>query len=165
MTIDTTDVHLLQGEQELLRRHLKEALEAVDRRARRYRRIDTVLVIVALMSGALVTLLGADAATGGTRVAQRVAETSTGRTPPPLGPGWRNVCGLMAIIAFAGTVATGLNSGLKVADGNARAFACAGVLNSLLIETTGLANLGPSGLERIRTELARTHREYPQFFR
>jgi hypothetical protein len=165
MTIDSTDLQVLQREQDLLRTDLQDALNRVNRRARRYRRINALLIVVALLSGAFVTLLGADAARGGTVVAQRVAETTTGRTPPALGPGWRNVCGIMAILAFIGTVATGLNSGLQVSDSNARAFACAGALNGLLIEAAGLASLGPSTLDRIRGELARTHREYPQFFR
>ncbi len=165
MTIDTADLHLLEREQDLLRADLREALAAVNRRARRYRRLNGVLVVVALLCGALVTLLGADAARGGTRVAERVAEATTGRTPPPLGPGWRNVCGVMAVLAFVGTVATGLNSGFKVSDHNARALACAGGLNALLIETTGITGGAPATLERARAELARAHREYPEFFR
>jgi hypothetical protein len=165
MTVETTDVQLLQREQEMLRASLQEALGAVNRRARYYRRLNVALILVAVLSGATVTLLGADAARGGTRVAQRVAEGTTGKTPAPLGQGWRNVCAIMAILAFLGTVSTGVNGGLKVTERNVRAFACAGVLDGLLIELPGAASLGRPVLDRTRAELARIRREYAEFFR
>ena len=165
MTLESTDVQMLQREQELLREDLRDALAAVNRRARFYRRMNVTLVLVAVLSGAAVTLLGADLFRGGTRVALRLAENSTSKTPPPLGPGWRNVCGLMALLAFVGTVSTGINGGLKVTERNVRAFACAGVLDGLLIELPGATSLGRPVLDRTRAELARVRREYAEFFR
>jgi hypothetical protein len=161
MTIPSTELSGTAPEHERLRADLEVALTTINRRARRYRTLNTSFVLIALLSGGLVTLLGADVATGGTRVAQRVAETSTGRTPPALGRGWRDVCGLMAILAFVGTIATGVNSGLRIAERNTRAFSCAGIIDGLLTE---LPASGPAP-DRTRLELARVRREYPEFFR
>jgi hypothetical protein len=165
MTPEPGDTQRLDREQDLLRSDLRRALTDVNGRARRYRRLNMALVLVTILSGATVTLIGADAARGGTHVAQRVAESTTGNTPPPLGRGWRNVCGLMAILAFVGTIASGVNTGLKVAERNVRAFACAGVIDGLLTELPGAASAGRPVLDRARGELARVRREYPEFFR
>ena len=165
MTIQTTDVGLQQRDQEALRSDLERALAAVNRRARQYRRLNLALVLVAVLSGSFVTLLGADAARGGELVAQRVAESSTGHAPPPLGSGWRVVCGVMAFVAFIGTVSTGINGALKITERNVRAFACAGVLDGLLTELPAANGLGQPVLDRTRSELARIRREYAEFFR
>jgi hypothetical protein len=165
MSLESTDTRVVEREYDALRAQLESALTVINRKARQARRLNTVLVLVGILSGALVTLLGADAAWGGTRVTAPIAEASTGRTPAPLAQGWKNVCAVMAILAFIGTVSTGASNGLRVADRNARAFACAGILDGLLTELPAGAHGGAAAADRARTELARVKREYPEYFR
>jgi heme A synthase len=165
MTPDAAEAQALRQEHDLLRSELQGALAAINRSARRYRRLNTTFVLVAILSGGLVTLLGADAARGGTRVAQRVAASTTGSVPAPLGQGWKNVCGLMAILAFVGTVATGVNSGLRISERNTKAFTSAGILDGLLTELSLQSSAGRAALDSTRKELARVRREYPEYFR
>ena len=153
-----TDDHLRQ-DRDRVRDEIDRAIQQVRRAARRYRRASTTLLIIGMLSGAVSTALASDAFRGG-RLAARTAEATTGRTPADLPRGWRNVCGIIAVLALTGTLATGTNSVLKLSDHQARTTACLGALQAGLFE----GDVRPNALEKTSAGLANIRLTYDEYF-
>ena len=115
-----------------------------------------------LISGALATLLAADAALGTRVVAPNIAAASTGELPGDLPSGWKAVCGIIAIFTFAGTVSQGIHTLLKVAEHQAKSLECAGKLDALAIQSS---QAEPAQNENLKAELAKLLRDYPEYVR
>lgn len=141
---------------------ISERLAIVGRNARRYRRLHLTLILVTLISGALATLLAADAALGTRVVAPNIAAASTGELPGDLPSGWKVVCGIIAIFTFAGTVSQGIHTLLKVAEHQAKSLECAGKLDALAIQSS---QAEPAQNENLKAELAKLLRDYPEYVR
>ena len=155
----------LQEERQVLIEQLGYRLSEANRKARRYRRDNTILLLIAVIFGLLATALAADSAKAGDFVAKPVAEATTGKVPSELPKGWRNVCGLIAVFTFAGTLANGLNTALRISEHLSKAMTCAGLIDSLKTEL--VTDTGPhrESLEKTRADLARIVREYPEYLR
>jgi hypothetical protein len=135
-----------------------------DQRAKRYRRLDLALLIASIVCGLVATSLAADAAKGGSVAAEAVAASTTGKTPAPMGAGWRNLCGIVAACTFLGTLASALNSGLKLAEHRAQAMTCAGRLDALHAELIA-AGENTATMKTVKDEFLRVLRDYPQYLR
>jgi hypothetical protein len=160
--MQATDDHLRQ-DRDRVRDEIDRAIQEVRRSGRRYRRASTALLLIGMISGAASTALASDAFRGG-RFAARTAQATTGRAPADLPRGWRNVCGIIAVLALAGTLATGTNSALKLSDHQARTTACLGALAALqtgLFEEDGLR---PNVLEKVQASLANLRLTYDEYF-
>ena len=151
----------LRDRRDMLRTDVQEAIRHVRRTARRYRRASTILLLTAMMCGALATALAGDAFRGG-RLAANTAQATTGRVPSALAPGWRNLCGLIALLTLAGTVASGTNSVLKLADHQARTTACVTALATLQGDLT--QELPQAGLEKAKASLETIRLTYDEYF-
>jgi hypothetical protein len=106
-----------------------------------------------MLCGAVSTVLAGDAFRGG-QLAAKTAETTTGRVPAELARGWRNLCGIIAVLTLAGTLSTGTNSVLKLSEHQAQTRACLaalGTLQTALIEGDAL-DKATSTLESIRLQ-------------
>ena len=143
---------------------LRARRDFVDQRARKYRRFDLLLLVGSIVCGLIATTLAADAAKGGSVAAEAVAAATTGKTPPPLGNGWRNLCGIVAACSFLSTLASALNSGLKLAEHRAQAMTCAGRLDALHAELVA-APESQAAFQGVKDEFVRVLREYPQYLR
>jgi acyl-CoA reductase-like NAD-dependent aldehyde dehydrogenase len=93
-----------------------------------------------------------------------VAETTTGKVPSALPPGWRNVCGIIAALTLAGTLATGTNSVLKIADHQARTSASVGALAALQAALLHEGVLRPAALEKAKADLETIRLTYDEYF-
>lgn len=89
-------------------------LACVTRHVQRLRRQNTLFGYTSIVSGATSSLLAGGVATTG-----------------PIAGTWSMTCGIVAVIAACGTIASGLQAQLAVADKLARATACAGKLEAL----------------------------------
>jgi hypothetical protein len=153
----------LQFDRDRLRDEIERAIQQVRRSGRRYRRASLLLLLTGLLCGTVSTALASDAFRGG-RLSARTAEATTGRTPAALAPGWRNVCGIIAVLTLAGTLATGTNSVLKLSEHQARTTACLGALAAL---QAGLFEEGAgrqSVLEKTKASLATVRLTYDEYF-
>ncbi len=155
----------LQEDRQVLIEQVGYRLAEANRKARRYRRNNTILLLIAVIFGLLATTLAADSAKAGNFVAKPVAEATTGKVPVELPRGWRNVCGLIAILTFAGTLANSLNTALRISEHQSKAMTCAGLIDSLKTELVTEAGVRRESLEKTRAELARIVREYPEYLR
>ncbi len=144
---------------------LEYRLRTANRKARRYRRQNTLLLLFAVIFGLLATTLAADSAKGGNLTGKTVAQATTGKTPSELPQGWRNVCGLIAIFTFAGTLATGISTALKVSDHQSKAMTCAGLIDGLKTELVTESGLRREMLDKVRSDLSRIVREFPDYMR
>lgn len=142
---------------------LDEQCVHVGKIARRYRNRNAILLLTALLCGLLATVLAGDSASGGKVIAARTAEITTGKTPSELPNGWKNVCGLIAIITFIGTAATTANSWFKIAENQSRATICAGLLHAMRLELMD-EETSPEATKKIKDDLLKIFREYPEFF-
>src|SRR5262245_13838137 len=118
---------VLEQDRSRLQERIQESIRQVRGAARRYRRTSTALLLAGLLCGAVSTALAGDAFRGG-QLAAKTAQTTTGRAPSELPRGWRNVCGIIAILTLAGTLSTGTNSILRLSDHQARTAACVAAL-------------------------------------
>lgn len=155
----------LQEDRQVLIEQLGYRLGEANRKARRYRRNNTILLLTAVILGLLATTLAADSAKAGNFVAKTVAEATTGKVPVELPRGWRNVCGLIAIFTFAGTLANSLITASRISEHQSKAMTCAGLIDSLKTELVTEAGFRRESLEKTRAELARIVREYPEYLR
>jgi hypothetical protein len=153
----------LRKDRDILRTEIQNRIAGVQRAARRYRRLSTVLLLTAMLCGAVATALAGDAFRGG-ELAAGVAQTTTGRVPSDLPRGWRNVCGIIALLTLAGTIATGTNSVLKIEEHQTRAFACVGALDALQTELLREHVLERAVLDKASADLATIRRDYAQYF-
>jgi hypothetical protein len=146
-----------------LHRDLSERLDMVNKKARHYRRLNALLLVVAVIFGLLASGLAGDSSTGGGIIAKKIAIATSSSPPKDDMEGWRNVYGIIAVLSFIATVATGLNDSLRIGEHQTKAFVCAGMLDGLLIEIPPAKR--PEVLEKIRTDLAKLVRDYPDYFR
>src|SRR5437867_3871343 len=123
----------LQHDRDRLHERIRESIRQVRRASRRYRRISTTLLLTGMLCGAVSTVLAGDAFRGG-QLAAKTAETTTGRVPAELARGWRNLCGIIAVLTLAGTLSTGTNSVLKLSEHQAQTRACLAALGTLQTE-------------------------------
>ena len=156
-------VDTLESDRERLVEHIREAVQQVRRAGRRYRRISTVLLLIGLLCGAASTTLAGDAFRGG-GVASRTAQATTGRVPAELARGWRNVCGIIAVLTLAGTLATGINSVLKLSEHQARTTACLAALGALQTDLFGGDALQPASIARAKSALENLRIQYDEYF-
>src|SRR5436190_9189479 len=153
----------LEHDRDQLQERIGESVLQVRRAARRYRRISTALLLIGMLCGAVATALAGDAFRGGS-LAAATAETTTGRAPAPLAPGWRNVCGIIAVLTLAGTLATGTNSVLRLTEHQAQARACLAALGALQTQLLEEAAAGPVALAKAKSALDTIHVQYDEYF-
>ena len=153
----------LQHDRDRLRDEIQRAIQQVRRSGRRYRRASLVLMLTGLICGTVSAALASDAFRGG-RLSARTAEATTGRTPAALAPGWRNVCGIIAVLTLAGTLATGTNSVLKLSEHQARTTACLGALAALQAGLFDEGAVRQSVLEKTKASLATVRLTYDEYF-
>jgi len=153
----------LRHDRDQLLAHIQDSVQQVRRSARRYRRISTVLLLIGMVCGAASTVLAGDAFRGG-QLAAKTAQTTTGRAPAALAPGWRNVCGIIAALTFAGTLATGTNSVLKLAEHQAQTKACLAALGSLQTGLYQTETLRPTALDQAQSALESIRVQYDEYF-
>lgn len=160
--MQTVDDALLR-DRGLLRERIQESIQQVRRSARRYRRASTGLLLAGLLCGALSTALAGEAFRGG-RLAANVAQTTTGRVPAALPTGWRNVCGIIAVLTLAGTLANGANSVFKLADHQARTAACVSALAALQADLLDEDAVRRAALDKARAGLDTIRLSYDEYF-
>jgi hypothetical protein len=156
-------VDTLESDRERLIEHIRDAVQQVRRAARHYRRVSSALLLIGLLCGAVSTMLAGDAFRGGS-VATRTAQATTGRVPAELAPGWRNLCGVIAVLTFAGTLATGTNSVLKLSEHQARTTACLTALAALQTELLDGSALQAAALTRAKAALDNIRIQYDEYF-
>jgi len=149
----------------LLQREIANRLAIVNKHARRYRVQNTVLVVIGLVFGLIATTLAGSAAIGDETIAPTVAQAMTGKEPSPLALGWRAVCGVVAVCSFIGATANGLTNILKVTEHRSKAFICAGTLDALLADVYLDPKPDAATVARVRSDLAKLIRDYPEYLR
>jgi hypothetical protein len=153
----------LEHDRDQLRERVGESVSQVRRAARRYRRISTALLLIGMLCGAVSTALAGDAFRGGS-LAAGTAEATTGRVPAELARGWRNLCGIIAVLTLAGTLATGTNSVLKLADHQAQTRSCLAALGALQTQLFEDAAAGPVALAKAKSTLESIRLQYDDYF-
>jgi len=147
-----------QQDRDRLSERIQESIRQVRRAARRYRRISTALLLTGMLCGAASTVLAGDAFRGG-RLAAKTAEGTTGRVPAELARGWRNLCGIVAALTLAGTLATGTNSVLRLAEHQARTTACLAALGTLQNEL-----FQQDAIDKVKGALETVRLQYDEYF-
>jgi hypothetical protein len=153
----------MKAERDRLLERIQQTIQQVRRTARRYRRVSTTLLLVGLLCGALSTTLAGDAFRGG-QLAAKTAQTTTGRVPADLPRGWRNVCGIIAVLTLAGTLATGTNSVLRLAEHQARTTACVAALGTVQSALYDADAGQPAALDRANRSLETIRAQYDEYF-
>jgi hypothetical protein len=151
------------AQRDQLQERIEESVRQVRRAARRYRRISTALLLTGMLCGAVSTALAGDAFRGGS-LAARTAEATTGRVPAELARGWRNLCGIIAILTLAGTLATGTNSVLKLAEHQAQTRACLSALGALQTDLLEQDATAPVALAKTKSALETIRLQYDEYF-
>ncbi len=100
-----------------LAQRIEVELACVTRHVQRLRRQNSWFGYTSIFSGASASLLAGGVASSG----------------PIAGQSWATTCGIVAVIAACGTVASGLQQQLQVADKLSRATTCAGKLEALKV--------------------------------
>lgn len=155
----------LQEDCDELRLEIQERLAMVNKNARRYRRLNTIFLIAALLFGLSASAIAGDAAGEVNLLAAPIAQATTNKKPERLAKGWRNVCGVVATLTFIGTAATGLNRVLKITDHRSKAFVCLGTLDSLEAMLMLDSDVQSEAITKVRLELAQLLKTYPEYFR
>ena len=153
----------LEPDRSRLQERVQEAIQHVRRAARRYRRTSTALLLTGLLCGAVSTALAGDAFRGG-QLAAKTAQTTTGRVPSDLPRGWRNVCGIIAILTLAGTLSSGTNSVLRLSEHQARTAACVAALAALQADLFGENGKREAALDKARHSLETIRLSYDEYF-
>src|SRR6185436_15738003 len=151
----------LEHDRSRLQERVQESIQQVRRAARRYRRASTALLLTGMLCGAVSTALAGDAFRGG-QLAAKTAATTTGRVPAELARGWRNLCGIIAVLTLAGTLATGTNSVLRLAEHQARTTACLAALGALQSDLSADA-LQPAALSKGKSALENIRIQYDEY--
>ena len=154
--------HALEHDRSRLQERIQESIQQVRRAARRYRRTSTALLLAGLVCGAVSTALAGDAFRGG-QLAAKTAQTTTGRAPSELPRGWRNVCGIIAVLTLAGTLSTGTNSVLRLSEHQARTAACVAALGALQSDLFG-DTVREGALDKARHSLDAIRLTYDEYF-
>lgn len=123
---------------------IARSLRLVGARTVRLRRTQTVLVAVAVVAGAISTVLAGGSAAGGEAL---VGDGTAG---------WRLTCGLVAVFALLGTLSTGATQQFHLADSLAAAQSCLGQLAAL--ETA--LSLGSAPLDEAITRYTQIQSEF-----
>lgn len=109
--------------EEVILRRISQGLERLSSRLRRLHRTNTALLVAAVLTSGLATLVtGITAATG-----------------PVIGegiPGWRLACAVGAVFSFGASVSVGLNQSLKLGERLAQTRECNGRLRALEVALT-----------------------------
>ena len=153
----------LDHDRDRLQQRIQDSILQVRRAARRYRRTSTALLLAGLLCGTLSTALAGDAFRGG-QLAAKTAETTTGRVPTDLPRGWRNLCGIIAVLTLAGTLATGTNSVLKLSEHQARTAACVAALGALQRDLFEGSPMPQVAIEKARSSLETIRLAYDEYF-
>ncbi len=153
----------LQHDRDRLFERIQESVRQVRRSARRYRRISAALLLIGILCGAVSTALAGDAFRGG-RLSAQTAEATTGRVPMDLPRGWRNLCGIIAVLTLAGTLATGTNSVLRLGEHQAQTKACLAALGMLQTELFEEDVLQPVALDKAKSVLETIRLQYDEYF-
>jgi len=153
----------LEHDRSRLQELIQEAIQHVRRAARRYRRTSTALLLAGLLCGAVSTALAGDAFRGG-QLAAKTAQSTTGRVPAELPRGWRNVCGIIAMLTLAGTLSTGTNSVLRLSEHQARTAACVAALGALQADLFGENGRREAALDKARHSLETIRLTYDEYF-
>ena len=142
---------------------MKNAADA--RLLRGLRKWDLVALVINSVVGAgifglpsQVYALAGDAFRGG-QLAAKTAEATTGRVPTELARGWRNLCGIIAALTLAGTLATGTNSVLRLAEHQARTTACLAALGTLQNEL-----FQQDAIDKVKGALETVRLQYDEYF-
>jgi hypothetical protein len=154
--------HALELDRSRLQERVQESIQQVRRAARRYRRTSTALLLTGLLCGAVSTALAGDAFRGG-QLAAKTAQATTGRAPSELPRGWRNVCGIIAVLTLAGTLSTGTNSVLRLAEHQARTAACVAALGALQSDLFG-ETVREGAIDKARHSLDTIRLTYDEYF-
>lgn len=153
-------------ERSRLEQELTARLAQANRHAIRFRRTNNVLLLVGIVLGLVSSAFAGDAFRGSKALATPVVEATTkAAAPADLPKGWRNVCGLIALLTLAATIANAVNAGLKTAEHQARATACAGAMDALRTRVALGGELSGRRLDEVRAELEKLVRDYADFFR
>jgi hypothetical protein len=80
---------------------VRDALRRAERYYARTRRWDTLLLIISIICGALVTVLAGGTVIGGSRALEAVG-------------GWRILCSIVALLSASGTVAGALHKSFQI---------------------------------------------------
>jgi hypothetical protein len=153
----------LEHDRRRLQERLHESIEQVRRAARRYRRTSTALLLTGMLCGAVSTALAGDAFRGG-GLAAKTAQATTGRAPSDLPRGWRNVCGIIAVLTLAGTLSTGTNAVLRLSEHQARTAACVAALGALQPDVFGDSGARDAAIERTARSLETIRLTYDEYF-
>ena len=153
----------LEHDRSRLQELIQEAIQHVRRAARRYRRTSTALLLAGLLCGAVSTALAGDAFRGG-QLAAKTAQSTTGRVPAELPRGWRNMCGIIAMLTLAGTLSTGTNSVLRLSEHQARTAACVAALGALQADLFGENGRREAALDEARHSLETIRLTYDEYF-
>jgi hypothetical protein len=151
--------HTLEHDRSRLQERVQESIQQVRRAARRYRRTSTALLLVGMLCGAVSTALAGDAFRGG-QLAAKTAQTTTGRVPSDLPRGWRNLCGIIAVLTLAATLSTGTNSVLRLSEHQARTAAAVAALGALQADLFG----EQAALDKARQSLETIRLAYDEYF-
>ena len=152
----------LEPDRSRLQERIQESIQQVRRAARRYRRTSTALMLTGLLCGAFSTVLAGDAFRGG-QLAPKTAQTTTGRVPSDLPRGWRNVCGIIAVLTLAGTLSTGTNSVLRLSEHQAKTAACVAALGALQSDLFG-ENVREGAIDKAKHSLETIRLTYDEYF-
>lgn len=156
---------LLEEQRGNVRNVVDEHLLRVNGAARRYRKLNTVLLLVAVSFGGVGTLLAGVIAAGG-GPAKSITKVVTGDEPKTeLPETWRKMCLWVAVFTGIGTLSAGMNGQFKIAEQQSRAMTCAGFLDSLKLELLVDTEFTEEDLNRIKEDLSKVLREYPDYFR
>ncbi|PYR66910.1 MAG: hypothetical protein DMF87_07040 [Acidobacteria bacterium] len=153
----------LEHDRDQLQGRIEESVREVRRAARRYRRISTALLLTGMLCGAVSTALAGDAFRGGS-LAAKTAEATTGRVPAELARGWRNLCGIIAVLTLAGTLATGTNSVLKLAEHQSQTRTCLAALGALNTQLFEEAAASPVALAKAKSAFESIRLQYDEYF-
>nr|QKW93650.1 hypothetical protein [Vitiosangium cumulatum] len=155
----------LEEQRGAVRNVVDEHLLKVNGAARRYRKLNTVLLLIAVIFGGVGTLFAGVVAAGG-GPAKGVTKAVTGEEPKSeLPETWRKMCLWIAVLTGIGTLSSGMNGQLRIAEQQSRAMACAGHLDSLKLDLLVDTDFTEEDLNRIKDNLSKVLREYPDYFR
>jgi hypothetical protein len=161
---DTIQTVIVARDKEELRMDLSHRLDIVNKKALHYRKLNTFLTVVALTLGLLAAALAGDSSSkGGGIIAQRIAIATTSEGSTDSMEGWRNVYFIIAVLSFFATVATGLNTSLKIAEHQTKSVVCAGTLDGLLLETQGAKT--SERLDKVRDDFQKLLIDYAEYTR
>jgi len=151
-------------DKEELSMDLSHRLDIVNKKALHYRKLNTLLLVVALTLGSFAAVLAGDSSSKeGGIIALKIARATTSKGSTDSMEGWRNVYFIIAVLSFFGTVATGLNTSLKIAEHQAKSVVCAGMLDGLLLETQGAKT--SDKLDKVRGDFKKLLIDYADYTR